>query len=130
MADSTGSRRAARVLIVDYGTIALQSIVEMVRELGYDVQVCAAGTATIVAAGYQPDVTLFDLTMPGPYTCDLLTTFRREQPHIPVVILGLPVDTRTVEHLLNKEAFDYISKPFTPAILAGVISAALTGDTP
>jgi len=126
MPDSTGSR-PTRILIVDHGTTVLQSVVEIVRELGYDVQVCASETATIVAAGYQPDVTLFDLSMPGPYTCHLLTTFRREQPHIPVVILGLQVDARTVEHLLNKEAFDYISKPFTPATLAAVIHAALTG---
>src|SRR4051794_37574170 len=128
MPDLTGSRRAIRILIVDHGTTVLQSIVEVVQALGYDVQVCASETATIVAAGYQPDVTLFDLTMPGPYTCDLLTRFRREQPHIPVVIIGLQVDPRTVEHLLNKEAFDYISKPFTPAALATVIRAALTGD--
>jgi len=116
-----------RILIVDHGTTVLPTLVEMVQELGYEVQVCASQTATIVAAGYQPDVTLFDLTMPGPYTCDLLTTFRREQPHIPVVIIGVPVDAHTVEHLLNKEAFDYISKPFTRTVLATVIRDALTG---
>jgi two-component system C4-dicarboxylate transport response regulator DctD len=120
---------AARILIVDHGTTVLDSIVEIVRDLGYDLQVCAAQTAAIVAAGYQPDVAVFDLTMPGPYTCDLLTTFRREQPHIPVVIIGLQVDARTVEHLLNKEAYDYISKPFTPDVLAAVIRAALRGET-
>jgi DNA-binding NarL/FixJ family response regulator len=120
----------ARILIVDHGTAVLQSIVEMVQGLAYDLQVCAAETALIVAAGYRPDVVLFDLTMPGPYTSDLLTTFRREQPHIPVVIIGMPVDPRTVEHLLNKEAFEYVSKPFTPAVLAMVIEAALRGDSP
>jgi two-component system response regulator HydG len=123
-------RVMARILIVDHGTTVLQSIVEMVQDLGYDLQVCASETAPIVAAGYEPDVVLFDLTMPGPYTCDLLTTFRRQQPHIPVVIIGMPVDVRTVEHLLNKEAFDYVSKPFTPGILAVVIEAALRGDSP
>ena len=120
---------AARILIVDHGTTVLDSVVEIVRDLGYDLQVCAAQTAAIVAAGYRPDVAVFDLTMPGPYTCDLLTTFRREQPHIPVVIIGLQVDARTVEHLLNKEAFDYISKPFTPDVLAAVLRAALRGET-
>ncbi len=117
----------ARVLIVDHGTTVLQSIVQIVEELGHELQVCATQTALIVAASYQPDVVLFDLAMPGPFTCDLLTTFRRDQPHIPVVILGAQVDPRTVEHLLNKEAFEYISKPFTPATLETVLRAAQTG---
>ena len=117
----------ARVLIVDHGTTILASIVQMVHDLGYDLQVCATQTALIVAEGYRPDVVLFDLAMPGPYTCDLLTTFRREQPQIPVVIIGAQVDPRTVEHLLNKEAFEYVSKPFTAEILATVLRAALTG---
>ena len=116
-----------RVLIVDHGTAVLASLVQMVEDLGYDVQVCATQTALIVAADYEPHAALFDLAMPGPYTCDLLTTFRRDQPHIPVVIIGAQVDPRTVEHLLNKEAFDYITKPFTPATLETVLRAALTG---
>jgi len=121
---------SVRILIVDHGTAILHSLVEIVLDLGYELQVCATQTATIVAVGYQPDVVLFDLTMPGPYTCDLLTAFRREQPHIPVVILGVQVDPSTVEHFLNKEAFDYISKPFTPEVLAAVIRAALAGEAP
>src|SRR5690242_1708618 len=120
----------ARILIVDHGTAVLNSLVTIIQNLGYDLQVCASETAVLVADSYAPDVVLFDLTMPGPYTCDLLTTFRRVQPHIPVVIIGMPVDPRTVEHLLNKEAFEYISKPFTPGVLAVVIEAALSGDSP
>ena len=120
----------ARILVVDHGTAVLNSLVEIVGALGYEVQVCAAETALLVADGYAPHVVLFDLTMPGPYTCDLLTTFRRMQPHIPVVIIGMQVDPRTVEHLLNKEAFEYITKPFTPGVLAVVIEAALNGDSP
>ena len=119
----------ARILIVDHGTTVLQSLVEIIEGIGHELQVCASETALVVAVGYAPEVVLFDLTMPGPFTCDLLTTFRREQPHVPVVILGLPVDARTVEHLLNKEAFDYVSKPFTAALLDEVIRDALSGGT-
>jgi len=125
-ADVTDAPAArTKVLIVDHGTTVLPSIVQIVNDLGHEVQVCASGIAVIVAEGYRPDVAIFDIAMPGPYTCDLLTDFRRALPHIPVVLMGLQVDARTVEHLLNKEAFAYITKPFTPALIAGTLDAAL-----
>ena len=117
----------ARILIVDHGTTVLDRIVEVVRALGHEPQVASAQTAALVAGRYEPEVVLFDLAMPGRSTCDLLTTFRRDHPHIPVVILGAEVDPATVEHLLNKEAFDYVPKPFLPETLATVIDAARTG---
>ena len=123
-----GNRDAPRVLIVDHGTTVLSSVVQIVQDLGYDVQVCASTTAIIVAQGFQPEVALFDLGMPGPYTCELLTAFRTDLPHIPVVIIGLAVDPRIIEHLLNKEAFAYISKPFTPGDISDILRAALRGD--
>ena len=114
-----------KVLVVDHGTIVLPSIVEIVADAGYSVQVCASTIAVIVAEGYSPDVVIFDLVMPGPYICDLLTDFRRALPHLPVVLIGQEVDARTTEHLLNKEAFAYIMKPFTQGDILGVIEEAL-----
>jgi DNA-binding NtrC family response regulator len=115
----------AKVLVVDHGTTVLPIIVAIVGDAGYDVQVCASTIAVIVAEGYQPDVVIFDLVMPGPYTCDLLTHFRRALPHIPVVLIGQEVDARTTEHLLNKEAFAYITKPFTAGMITDVLRRAL-----
>ena len=114
-----------KVLVVDHGTTVLLSIVEILQDAGYAVQVCASTIAVIVADGYQPDVVVFDLAMPGPHICDLLTDFRRALPHIPVVLIGQEVDARTTEHLLNKEAFAYITKPFTRERIVNVVEDAL-----
>lgn len=116
---------ARKLLVVDHGTTVLPSIVEIVADAGYAVQVCASTIAVIVAGGYQPDLIIFDLVMPGPYTCDLLTNFRNTLPHIPVILIGQEVDARTTEHLLNKEAFAYIMKPFTPEAILNVVEDAL-----
>ena len=124
-AGKLGAARA-KVMLVDHGTTVFQGLMGIIVSLGYDVQTCASTVAVIVAGGYQPDVVLFDLGMPGPHTCDLLTRFRRDLPHIPVVILGAEVDARTVEHFLNKEAFAYIAKPYTPEAIAGVLRAAIS----
>ena len=115
-----------KVMLVDHGTAVFDRLLTIIESLGYEVQTCASTVALIVAGGYQPDVVLFDLGMPGPTTCDLLTRFRGELPHIPVVIVGAEVDARTVEHFLNKEAFAYIAKPYTPEAIAGVLRAAIS----
>jgi two-component system C4-dicarboxylate transport response regulator DctD len=124
----SGEISAARgkVMLVDHGTTVFHGLMSIVESLGYEVQTCASTVAVIVAGGYRPDVVLFDLGMPGPNTCDLLTRFRRDLPHIPIVIVGAEVDARTVEHFLNKEAFAYIAKPYTPEAIAGVLRAAIS----
>jgi len=112
-------------MLVDHGTTVFHGLMRIVESLDYEAQTCASTVAVIVADGYQPDVVLFDLGMPGPHTCELLTRFRRDLPHIPVVLVGAEVDAHTVEHLLNKEAFAYIAKPYAPEAIAGVLRAAI-----
>jgi DNA-binding NarL/FixJ family response regulator len=68
--------------------------------------------------------------MPAASTCEHLSTFRRAHPQIPVVIVGAPLDARSVERLLDKQAFAYIETPFTVQHIDAVIRGAIAGDSP
>jgi CheY-like chemotaxis protein len=71
-APSTGPARAAapvpqhRVLIVEDNEDAAESLAEMVRMLGHDVEVAYDGPTAVRRAGeYHPDVVLCDIGLPG-----------------------------------------------------------------
>jgi diguanylate cyclase (GGDEF)-like protein len=71
------------------------------------------------------DLVLLDLGLPESRGLDTLENFRREYPHIPVVVLtGLQDDDAGVE-AIRKGAIDYVTKPFKQDGLRTRISIAL-----
>ncbi len=71
------------------------------------------------------DLVLLDLGLPESRGLDTLENFRREYPHVPVVVLtGLQDEEAGVE-AIRKGAIDYVTKPFKQDGLRTRISIAL-----
>ena len=72
------------------------------------------------------DLVLLDLGLPESRGLDTLENFRREYPHVPVVVLtGLQNDEEAGVEAIRKGAIDYVTKPFKQDGLRTRISIAL-----
>ncbi|OHC67652.1 MAG: diguanylate cyclase response regulator [Rhodocyclales bacterium GWA2_65_20] len=107
------------ILIVDDTPTNIQVLAETLRA-DYRVKVATGGQAAldIVAAG-KPDLILLDVMMTG---MDGYEVCRRLKDNpdtqgIPVIFVTARCDTQDEEHGLRLGAMDYITKPFSPAIV-------------
>jgi len=107
-----GVRR--KILVVDNEEADRELLVSLLEPLGFVLRVAASGHdgLDLLAAGYDPDVILLDLAMPG---IDGWETLRRvraldgRQPQ--VAIVSANAFERGVDNLLGIEPEDFIVKP-------------------
>lgn len=130
MTQRTPPSGARRILVVDdQPDIRMMCRVNLALE-GYDVLEAADGeTGLIVARAAQPDVILLDVMMPGLDGWEVLDLLRSDPvtARIPVVMLTARVQREDEIRGWSSGAADYISKPFNPAVLTGVVSRIITG---
>ncbi len=101
----------------------IQSVTKLALEVlgGYEVLLCSNGADVLKrVAGFEPDLILLDIMMPG---MDGLATLRRLRSDsstikIPVVFLTAKAQTSEVKYFQNLGALDVILKPFDPMTLA------------
>ena len=90
-------------------------------EEDFELRICASGQEALsTVGGYQPDLVLLDVMMPG---MDGPTTLQRlhEQPNLerlPIVFVTAKVQPQEVAHFKAIGAIDVIAKPFDPMSLA------------
>ncbi len=86
----------------------------MLRQEGFDSQVCARGDEALAAfRDYRPDLVLLDLMLPGKDGIDVCKEIRAESG-VPIVMLTAKGDTVDVVVGLESGADDYVVKPFKP----------------
>ena len=119
-----GTRRMAKVLIVDDNMKNIQVLGSVLREAGYSVSFSTNGEDALrKMEGSEFDIILLDIMMPG---IDGYETCRRirELPSgktVPVIFLTAKTDEESRVKGFSVGAQDYVSKPFsTPELLARV----------
>ena len=101
----------------------IQKVAKLALETvgGLEVLICASGQEAIdKAPGFQPDIILLDVMMPGMDGPDTLEALR-ELPEIkdtPAVFLTAKAMPAEVERYKKLGALDVIPKPFDPMTLA------------
>ncbi len=115
---------AHKILVIDDDPVTVKYLVTLFEDNGYET--CTAGdgaTALDVAKAEKPDLITLDLEMPEEWG----TRFYRKLTKDPalkdtpvVVISGM-----ASRHLSIRGAVAYISKPFDPEKVVGVVSKAL-----
>jgi len=115
-----------RVLVVDDNRDAADSLADLLRLRGAEVQVCYDGPSALQAAEeFQPDAGLLDVNMPGMDGCELARRLRASatRPLLLVAITAIegPEEARREE----VAGFDvHLTKPADPArvvtLLAGI----------
>jgi signal transduction histidine kinase/CheY-like chemotaxis protein len=120
---SAGGREPLRVLVVDDNADAANVLQESVHALGHDVRVAHDGVSALAAAaGFEPDLVLVDIGLPGMDGYELVAHLRRlgTPPRRLVALTGYG---RAEDYRRSREAgFDeHIVKPMDIETLCAVI---------
>ncbi len=112
-----------RVLVVDDDAPLAEMLSIVLRQEGFDSQICGRGDAALMAfRDYRPDVVLLDVMLPGRDGIDVCKEIRAESG-VPIVMLTAKGDTVDVVVGLESGADDYVVKPFKPKELIARIRA-------
>ena len=116
----------ATILVVDDDKAIRDSCFHTMTYDGYRTETAQdGGTALQKIRNLKPDLVLVDLKMPGTSGMELLRKIGDIDPNIvSVVITGYATVDSTVE-AMNRNAFDVLSKPFTPKQLRIVVKRGL-----
>jgi two-component system response regulator MtrA len=122
-APAQGFPTKGRVLVVDDDAALAEMLSIVLRQEGFDSQVCGRGDQALAAfRDYKPDVVLLDLMLPGRDGIDVCKEIRGESG-VPIVMLTAKSDTVDVVVGLESGADDYVVKPFKPKELVARIRA-------
>lgn len=77
----------------------------------------------------QFDLIITDLRLPNYDGIELMAEFKKDFPHIPVILMTGYSDVNTAVKAIKNGASDYISKPFNPEEVLLVVSNALQTET-
>lgn len=116
----------ATILIVDDDKAIRDSCCHTLTYDGYRAETAEDADSSLQKIReVKPDLVLVDLKMPGMSGMELLEKIRDIDPKIvSVVITGYATIESTVE-AMNRNAYDVLSKPFTPKQLRNVIERGL-----
>lgn len=104
-----------KLLIIDDEEIVLDSCTSILAGSGYEILTTKDGTHGVsLIDDYKPDIVFVDLKMPGISGFEVLEIIHEKDPTIvTIVITGFATISSAVE-AMQKGAFDFLPKPFTP----------------
>jgi len=123
-----GKAPKGRILVVEDEAYVRDSLAEMLRARGYDVDAAASVDAALEALARTPvDVVLTDLKMPGAGGLDLIRRIAGATPDLPIIVLtGFGTIASAVE-CIRGGATDYLLKPADPGALEVTLERAMAG---
>jgi len=102
-----------RILVVDDEPTIRHVLEQMLQRKGCEVrQAGSAEEALPLLDGWEPDVAMFDVAMPGMNGLELLNAFKERCPESEVVIMTGNVSTESVQRAIRGGAHDFLQKPF------------------
>jgi DNA-binding NtrC family response regulator len=117
-----------RILIVDDEPDMLRLITMILREKASEYIVTTTNNpveALELAKQGGFDLVLSDLKMPGLDGLELLTSLRKFDPDVPVIIITAFATAEAAAEAMQKNAFDFISKPSRKEQILFTIDKAL-----
>lgn len=117
-----------KILVVEDAQALRRDIMEMLGYEGYDVQGAENGLVGVECArGYNPDLIICDIMMPGLDGFGVLNELRKEAATatIPFIFLTARTERGDVRQGMEMGADDYLTKPFTAAELLKTVNARL-----
>jgi DNA-binding response OmpR family regulator len=119
-----------RVLVVEDEKKVASFIAKGLQEEGYAVDVLHDGeNGASQAVGFDYDLVVLDLMLPGRSGLDVLRTIRLEKTRLPVLILTAKGELKDRVGGLDAGADDYMVKPFAFAELSARVRALLRRGT-
>jgi CheY-like chemotaxis protein len=114
-----------KVLVVDDNRDAADTLAALLVLCGADVRVCYDGAAGVrEAAGFRPDVGLFDVNMPWMNGCELAKRVRSEAGDRPLLLIAVTgVSDAAAQRQTAGAGFNlHLTKPADPAGLVATLA--------
>src|SRR5262245_34847176 len=105
-----------RVLIVDDEKNIRTTLVVCLEQLGCEVRAVASAAAAVAEAGHF-DLAFVDLRLGADDGLDLIAPLLAAQPELSIVIITAFGEIATAVEAVKRGAWDFVTKPFTPAQL-------------
>ena len=113
-----GSEVTGNIFVVDDDRFVLESVSALLGEYGFTVQAFTNGHEAIRQFVTRPvDLVLTDINMPNMDGIELLEKIRYLDRETPVVLMTAYADLDTAVKAIQKGAFDFIIKPYSPPYL-------------
>lgn len=120
-----------RILLLEDDSALGQGIRFALENDGVQVELCAAlSQAQSILPGKDFDLLILDVNLPDGSGLDLLQDVRRRHSSVPVILLTANDLETDIVLGLESGADDYITKPFSLAILRARVNAQLRRGTP
>ena len=117
-----------RILVVDDEEDILELVEYNLAKEGYDVACADTGEQALALARAElPDLILLDLMLPGVDGLDVCRLLKNDDKtaHVPIIMLTAKSEEADVVTGLEMGADDYITKPFSPRVLAARVKTVL-----
>ncbi len=115
-----------RVLVVDDRTTMVELVGRVLDDLGEVVVAAGVGEALGVLERDRVDAVVCDLRLPDGSGLDVLRASRLRSPAPPFILMTAFASVDTAVAAMRGGAYDYVSKPFDPEDLRGVVEGALS----
>jgi two-component system KDP operon response regulator KdpE len=114
-----------KILVVDDEAQIVRVLRHVLGAQGYSVRTAEDGASALeVFAEWYPDIVLTDLQMPNVSGLELCQKLRSASD-VPIVILSVRNEERTIVEALDAGADDYVTKPFSTNELLARLRSAL-----
>ncbi len=108
-----GTRKPARILVVDDEPALLRALESLLRKKGHEVVALDSPIqATQQLALEDFDVALLDIKMPDLSGLELLSAVKNRRPEVEVVMMTGHATVETALAAIKSGAYDYLTKPF------------------
>ncbi|MBX7169201.1 MAG: sigma-54 dependent transcriptional regulator [Pirellulales bacterium] len=117
---------APRVLVVDDHAPARESMCDILRQAGHEVDAAVGASQALARMKTESyDVVLTDLQMPGMSGLEFLRQIRQRDHGPQVILVTGYASVSTAVEAMRDGAFDYIEKPFDAEQLEGLVARAI-----
>jgi FixJ family two-component response regulator len=114
------------VVVVDDDESVRESLPDLLRAFGFDVQAFSSAEAFLASEFVgQTRCLILDIAMPGMSGPDLQRELKRRQQAIPIVFITAQTNESLRPRLLAEGAVACLPKPFSPAALLEALNVAL-----
>ncbi len=118
--------RPRQILIVDDEENIRKFLAKSLQREKYEVHLAGSGAEALSLLDRErPDLVVLDVRLPDANGLELLTTLRRRDPDLPVIIITAYGEIRMAVEAMRQGAFDFVSKPFDFNTLLRSIEKAL-----
>jgi|GEM_PF-5830661 len=127
--ESTSIRRPERILVVDDEALVREATVEILSELGYEVNAAQDGDEALNRINQREDydLVILDIQMPRLNGHETLTRLREVRPDLKVLLTSGHCPPESVQDLLQRHQCGFLQKPYRLADISRMVRTVLDG---